>query len=136
MRYLIDTNVLSETVRPKPNRGVEEFLRGEKPLHLCISALTLGELRHGVERLATGKKQQALQHWLDSDLAAWFEGRILPVDEKVADTWGRLLARSRRTLPAVDSLLAATALTHGLTLVTHNTKDFYLPGLETIDPWR
>jgi predicted nucleic acid-binding protein len=106
---------------------------GDEALHLSV--LTLGELRRGVEKLPSGKRREKLRNWLEHELPDWFGERLLPIDAAVADAWGRLQAISARTLPAVDSLLAATALHHHLRLVTRNTMDFDVPGLETINPW-
>lgn len=97
--------------------------------------LTLGELRKYVEGIAEGERKRHLLDWLAVDLPAYFAGRILPVDAAVADRWGRLVAEAGRSLPAIDSLLAATALSHGLTWVTRNLKDFQHPGLQVLDPW-
>ena len=135
MSYLIDTNVLSEVVRPKPDTRVLEWLDGVADSALHLSVLTVGEIRSGVERLKTGARRERLRLWLEHDLPAWFEDRLLPVDAAVADRWGRLSAAARRPLPAIDSLLAATALVHGLRLVTRNTRHFAVPGLELLNPW-
>jgi predicted nucleic acid-binding protein len=110
-------------------RNGEEVV--DEALH--VSVLTLGELRRGVEKLPAGKRKKKLRYWLE--LPAWFGTRLLPIDAAVADTWGRLQAGAGRTLPVVDSLLAATALHHHLRLVTRNTMDFDGAGLETINPW-
>jgi predicted nucleic acid-binding protein len=136
MNYLLDTNVLSETVRPHPDAGVLRWLEAAPQERLYISALTFGELRKGVSLLSEGKKRQNLLHWLEHELAGWFEGKILAVDKDVADKWGFCLAQIGRTLPAIDSLIAATALTHNLVLVTRNIKDFEgIAGLEVLNPW-
>ncbi len=135
MSYLVDTNVISELVRPKPAPAVVEWFEGVADEALHLSVLTLGELRRGVEKLPASKRKEKLRHWLEQELPAWFGARLLPVDAAVADAWGRLQANAERTLPAVDSLLAATALHHHLRLVTRNTADFDVPGLETINPW-
>jgi len=103
---------------------------------LFLSVLTLGEIRKGLESVADGERRLKLLDWLETELPAFFTGRILPVDIAVADRWGRLQAEARRPLPAVDSLLAATAIQHGLRLVTRNEKDFAYPELEVINPWK
>lgn len=135
MSYLVDTNVISELTRPKPAQSVAAWFEEVADEALHLSVLTLGELRRGVEKLPSGKRKEKLRYWLEQDLPTWFGTRLLPIDAGVADTWGRLQASAERTLPAVDSLLAATALHHHLRLVTRNTMDFEVPGLETINPW-
>ncbi len=100
-----------------------------------MSVLTLGELRKGAEGLPEGGRKRRLLDWLEVGLPAYFAGRILPVDAPVADRWGRLLAEAGRPVPAIDSLLAATALAHGLTLVTRNFREFQHPDLTVLDPW-
>ena len=135
MSYLIDTNVLSELRRRDPDTSVVRWMADRPATTLYLSVLTLGELRKGVEALAEGDRKQRLLDWLEVEVPAYFGGRILPVDTAVAECWGRLLAMTGRPLPAIDSLLAATALCHGLTLVTRNLKDFQHPGLKALDPW-
>ncbi len=103
---------------------------------LYLSVLSVGEIRRGVESLANGRHRTALLDWLEVDLSAFFAGRLLPVDLAVADRWGRLLSHASRPLPAVDSLLAATALHHDMTLVTRNVRDFAIAGLDVINPWQ
>jgi toxin FitB len=133
--YLLDTNVISETARTKPHPGIERWFRDVPGEALHLSVLTLGEIRKGIEPLEASARREKLRVWLESQLPDWFEDRILAVDAAVADRWGRLLSEVRRPVPAIDSLLAATALHHGLRLVTRNTADFEYPGLEVVDPW-
>jgi len=135
LAYLLDTNVVSELARAQPARAVLQWLDQAPYETIHLSVLTQGELRHGIERLPAGSRKEHLRAWLDRDLPAWFGDRLLPVDALVADRWGRLAADSRRSLPTVDSLLAATALHHGLGLVTRNVGDFRYPGLLVINPW-
>jgi len=134
--YLLDTNVVSELVRKKPSGRVLRWLKSTPDSALHLSVLTLGEIRKGVEKLEDGPRKEQLRLWLEQDLPAWFESRILPVSASVADRWGRLLAAIRGWTPAIDSLLAATALHHELRLVTRNDRDFAYPGLEVVNPWR
>ena len=136
MSYLIDTNIISELRRKDANPGVISWFAERPATTLYLSVLTLGEIRKGIEALPSGKRKLALRDWLEVDLPAFFTGRILRVDEVVVDRWGRLLARIKRTAPAIDSLIAATALQHGLTLVTRNTADFKFPELDVINPWQ
>lgn len=135
MSYLLDTNVISELVRPKPAKAVLAWFDNIPSEALHISVLTLGEIRKGVEQMPDGARREKLRLWLEHDLVDWFETRVLPVDVKVADRWGRLVAQMGRPVPSIDSLLAATALHHELRLVTRNQKDFDYPGLEVINPW-
>lgn len=135
MSYLLDTNVISELVRPKQAKFVLDWFENIPSEALHISVLTLGEIRKGVEQMPDGMRREKLRLWLEHDLTDWFGDRVLPVDTLVADRWGRLLALVGRPVPSMDSLLAATALHHELRLVTRNEKDFDYPGLEVINPW-
>ena len=135
MSYLIDTNVLSELRRKSPNAGVVEWISQRPPTTLHISVLTLGEIRKGIDGLADEARRMKLLDWLEIDLPAFFTGRLLPVDIQVADRWGRMVAAAGRPLSAIDSLLAATALSHNLVLVTRNVKDFTDIPLQVINPW-
>ncbi|MHB1326035.1 MAG: PIN domain-containing protein [Thermoleophilia bacterium] len=135
MSYLLDTNVISESVRRTPDKAVIAWLKGIPGEALYVSVLTLGEVRKGIEGLKDHQRREKLRVWLEHDLPDWFEDRVLTIDTPVADRWGRLLASAGRPLPTIDSLLAVTALHHELRLVTRNTKDFEFPGLEVINPW-
>ncbi|GHT98007.1 ribonuclease VapC [Betaproteobacteria bacterium] len=135
MSYLIDTNVLSELRKRVPDTNVVRWVAERPAATLYLSVLTLGELRKGITALPEGARRQKLQDWLEVELPAFFAGRILPVDVAVAERWGWLMGAARRSLPAIDSLLAATALTHQLTLVTRNLKDFHTPNLDVQNPW-
>lgn len=136
MSYLLDTNVVSEIARPKPNQQVLRWIESVPDGALHLSVLTVGEIRKAVERLSDSKRRERLRLWLEQELPAWFEDRLLPVSAGVADRWGRLLAEVDRSVPAIDSLLAATALYHGLRFVTRNDGDFQFPPLEVVNPWR
>ncbi len=136
MSYLLDTCVLSETVRPRPDEGVIRWLSDLPDDALHISVLCIGELRKGIETMTEGSRRERLRLWLEHDLPQWFGDRVLPIDEAVAERWGLMLAQSGRTLLAIDSLLAATALHHGLRLVTRNVRDFRMDGLEVVNPWQ
>ncbi len=135
MSYLLDTNVISELVRPKPAKPVLAWFENIPSEALHISVLTLGEIRKGIEQMPDGARREKLRLWLEHELVDWFGTRILPVDIPVADRWGRLIALMRRPVPSIDSLLAATALQYELRLVTRNQKDFDYPGLEVVNPW-
>ena len=135
MSYLLDTNVLSELRRKTPNAGVVEWFARRPASTLFLSVLTLGELRKGIEGMIDAKRRRALLDWFEAELPIFFTGRILPIDMHVADRWGRLMATANRPMPAIDSLLAATAVHNDLSLVTRNVKDFTDLGLEVINPW-
>jgi len=100
-----------------------------------LSVLTLGEIRKGIEKLPESQRKNKLRYWLDKELPNWFGKHLLPINIEIALAWGGLQAQMNRPLPAIDSLLAATALHHDLCLVTRNTKDFIYPNLIVINPW-
>jgi predicted nucleic acid-binding protein len=135
MSYLLDTNVVSETIRCNPSKAVISWLDQIPAEAFFISVLTLGEIRKGIEALSDRKHRKKLRLWIDHELPRWFDERVVPVDLAVADRWGRLLAEIGRSVPTINSLLAATALHHDLRLVTHHVRDFDYPGLEVINPW-
>jgi hypothetical protein len=139
MSYLIDTNVISELRRKQPDANVVAWFAVRPVQSIFLSVLTLGEIRKGIESLGNTSvdpvRRQALADWLEVDLPTFFLGRVLSVDLPVSDRWGHLQAQARRPLPAIDSLLAATALHHNLSLVTRNARDFAGFGLNVINPW-
>jgi predicted nucleic acid-binding protein len=136
--FLLDTNCISELVRAKPERRVMQWIESADELLLYISVLTLGEIRKGLAALPQGKRRTRLETWLDVDLSTRFEGRILPIDEAVADRWGLLAAQAKRrglSLPVIDGLLAATAAHYNLTVVSRNVSDFVSAQVPVLNPW-
>ncbi|MCU0757001.1 MAG: type II toxin-antitoxin system VapC family toxin [Xanthomonadales bacterium] len=133
--YLLDTNVVSELGKRTPEPRLLAWFAGVSDARLRLSVLSVGEIRRGIERLADPVGRQRLQHWLDEQLLPWLGPQLLPVTLEVAECWGQLCARAGRSLPAVDSLLAATAQVHKLTVVTRNVADFNFPGVHCINPW-
>ena len=136
--YLLDTNVISELVRPQPAPEVIAWMEATDEATLYLSVLTLGEIRGGVARLAPGKRRTSLETWLKIHLRTRFEGRIIPIDAGVADRWGVLSAEAKRkgkALPVIDGLLAATAIHHDLTLVSRNARDFAHTQASVLNPW-
>lgn len=138
MSWLLDTCVICEPTQKQPAARVLAWLDEQPEETLYLSVITLGEIRKGTARLPAGSKRKRLESWLDHDLRDRFTGRILEIDAEIADLWGRLQARAEtrgRPLPTLDSLLAATALARGLSLVTRNTPDFSPTGVDLLDPW-
>ena len=134
MSFLLDTNVVSELRRREPDRSVTAWFTSVREADLYLSALVVGELRNGIERLARRDPDQATPYdkWL-ADLVDLYGDRIVPVTAEIADTWGRLNVPD--TLPVVDGLMAATALVHDWTLVTRNTADVRRSGVRLLDPF-
>lgn len=136
MSYLVDTNVLSEAARPKPDPKVVAWLRRHES-EIYISAITIGEIRRGIERLPDGKRQLALRTWLQS-LGDRMRGRILSFNTGTAHVWGQLKAewdRAGISVPSIDSQLVATAHRHKLTIVTRNVRDFEPTGVKVENPF-
>lgn len=138
MSWLIDTNVVSEWRLSLRDPGVIAWLDAADPFDLHLSVVTLAELRFGVELQPAGRKKRELSHWIETTLRDWFEGRILPVDQDIAEIWAVFAARSRTSgvnLDSMDLLIAATAQRHGLTVVTRNVKHFAPLGVPVLNPW-
>ena len=136
--FLLDTNIISELVKPKPEPKVTTWIDSIDENLMYLSVLTLGEIRKGIASLRDRSRRVTLEAWLDSDLSLRFAERILPIDRTVADRWGRLAAdaaAAKAPLPVIDGLLAATALDQNLTLVTRNTKDVAVTGVPVFNPW-
>jgi predicted nucleic acid-binding protein len=135
--FLLDTNAVSEWVKPRPNPGVIDWMEMADEDRIFISVISLAELRYGVERMAADRRRSQLERWLQDELPLRFESRVLPVDNTVAEAWGRTVSRAEaagRPIGAMDAFLAATAETHQLTLVTRNVSDF--PLLKAVlNPW-
>ena len=137
--FLLDTNVISEIVRPRPSANVVRWIEAADESLLHISVLTLGEIRKGIALLSDGRRRMSLESWLDKDLAHRFSGRILSIDRGIADRWGRISAHAKAAgfpLPVIDSLLAATAMQHDLVVVSRDETYKGVAGLELFDPWR
>lgn len=138
MNYLIDTCVVSELVKARPKASVVQWIEGCDEDALFLSVLTLGEIRKGIEKLDDQTRRRALQRWLDGDLRNRFAGRILPVSEEVASTWGTLQAAAERKgtpIPSIDGLIGATAIANNLTVATRNAGDLLRTGAMVFNPW-
>ena len=137
--FLLDTNVISEVVRPRADRRVLQWMETADEERLFLSVLTVGEIRKGIALLTNSKRRTQLETWLEVDLRERFSHRILPVDQDVADRWGLLTATAQRRgkpLPVIDALLAATALQHNLTVVSRNAVDFADTPVQVLNPWQ
>lgn len=133
--FLLDTNIVSELRRKQPEPRLLRWFELVENDRLYLSVLTIGEIRRGIVRLTDPDQQRRLARWLDGTLLPWLGSQLLPVNLAVAEQWGELCGSAGRPLPAIDSLLAATAITHNLVMVTRNVLDFRLPSLRIINPW-
>jgi toxin FitB len=138
VNFLLDTNVISEWTKPRPNGGVVQWLSDAEEDRLFLSVVTIAELRHGVERLPAGARRARLGIWVSEAVPARFEGRVLPIEIEIATAWGRMMARARlrgRVLSIMDGFMAATAQRHDMTLVTRNVADFEALDVRLLSPW-
>jgi predicted nucleic acid-binding protein len=138
MTFLLDTCVISELVAKQPNPRVVQWVDSIDEDKLFLSAITIGEIKKGIEKLAESSRKSALAEWLEGDLLIRFTDRILPIDIPVMLVWGQLTAeleKQGRRMPAIDSLIAATCLQGRLDLVTRNESDFVHSGIMIVNPW-
>jgi predicted nucleic acid-binding protein len=136
--WLLDTCALSENLQRRPDPEFAKWIEARDPEELFISAISIGEIEKGIQLLPDSAKKEKLARWFANELIPFFEDRTLEMGPVEARGWGRLFARrqlSGQKPPVIDSLLAATALTHGLTLVTRNEADFLPLGVEVLNPW-
>ena len=139
MAFLLDTNVVSETIKPKPEPRVVDWLETQMPADLFLAAQTIGELVRGARKVKEDARRERFESWIEQDLAQQFEGRVLPFDGPTAALWGRLMGdgdRAGRTPAAADAQIAAVAIHHQLTLITRNVKDFEHFDLKLLNPWQ
>ena len=139
MKFLLDTNVISELIARQPNPKVIEWIDNVTENAIYLSVITIGEVQRGIEKLPESRRRSDLLSWLQNNLFARFGNHILPLDVAVMLRWGTFIAdleKRGRPLPAMDSLIAATAIHHGLVIVTRNTKDFAFTEAEVLNPWQ
>lgn len=139
MRFLLDTNVVSELIAPRPEEVVVRWVDGLDPGTAYLSVVTVGEVAKGIEKLPDSSRRSALRDWLSDALLVRFEGRILEIDVDVMMAWGTLVARQEsvgRNMPAMDALIAALTIRNDLTLATRNERDFEDAGIRLFNPWR
>lgn len=138
MNYLLDTCLISELIKKEPHPAVVRWLDDQDEQRLFISILVLGELNKGVAKLAAGERREMLLSWVEHDLAERFEGRIVGLDLETAILWGRMQGEAEKAgkkLPVMDSLIAATAMRNGFTVVTRNVRDMQRCGAPVLNPW-
>ena len=138
MPFLLDTNIVSETVRPKPDERVLAWLETQTPDELFLAAQTIGELVRGARKVKDKARRERFEQWIERELTDQFEGRVLPFDGPAAVLWGRLMGDgdcTGRPPAATDAQLAAVALHHDLTLVTRNVRDFRRLDVRLLNPW-
>ena len=138
MNFLLDTNVVSEWIKPRPDAGVVTWLNECDEDRIFLSVVTVAELRNGIEHMSSGARRERLDKWLREELLLRFEGRLLGVDMYVADVWGIFTARvktSGQSIGPMDACIAAIAEHHGLSLVTRNVADFKTFKIKVINPW-
>ncbi len=137
--FLLDTNVISEIMRPRKDPNVVAWIEATDEDLLFLSVLTIGEIRKGIELHPDATRRARLQGFLEKDVLQRFDDRLLPVDAAICERWGRMQAAMRvqhgQTLPVIDGLLAATAQHHNLTFVTRNMRDVVLTGVSVFNPW-
>ena len=139
MNYLLDTCVISELIKPKPNSKVVKWLRSCRDENLFLSVLTIGEIQKGISKLPDSHKRNNLQEWMDAELILRFDRRILGIDFKIAQKWGEIQASAEITgnkMLVIDSLIAAIGLIHDLTIVTRDTSGMEKSGAKLFNPWK
>jgi toxin FitB len=136
--YLLDTNIISELTKTRPEPKVISWIQATSEELLYLSVLAIGEVRKGIDSLPASNRRSLLESWLANDLVLRFSGRILEVNLDVAERWGTISAQAKiagTPLAVIDGLMAATTLHHNLTLVTRNIKDLRVAGIKTLNPW-
>ena len=141
MKYLLDTNIISEFVSKKPNQKVLDYINSLDESDIYLSVITLGEIRFGIEKLDREKQKKKiknLSHWLNNDLMQRFEGRVLDIDLEIMLKWGEVNAQLQKVgkpMPIMDSLIASSCLAKDFVLITRNEKDFYSFEMEMVNPF-
>ena len=138
MNYLLDTCVISELIKERPSTRVVEWVRGINENFMFLSVLTIGEIHKGIRKLPVSKNRNTLREWVSKDLCQRFENRILSVSMEIAGIWGEIQGNAEKKgekIPVVDSLIAATAIAHALTVVTGNAVDMEKTGVPIYNPW-
>jgi len=138
MKYLLDTCVISEIFRPKPNKKVISWMKRQKENNLYLSVLTFGEMEKGIEKAPDILRKRSLKLWVEEDLKKRFKDRIIPVDLTVAAKWGTIQGAAElrgKPMPAIDGLIAVSALVYDCIVVTRNISDMKQCPVELLNPW-
>jgi predicted nucleic acid-binding protein len=138
MNYLLDTCLISELAKSEPHGKVIDWVLGENETSFYLSVLTFGELHKGVEKLPESNKKDALRIWIEDELKNRFQNRIIGIDMRVSVIWGKIQSiaeKKGKPMPAVDALIAATGISHDLTVVTRNVTDMEQSGVKLLNPW-
>jgi len=134
--YLLDTNILSDMTKLRPNKGIFEWFSNTSEKNMYISVMSIGEIVYGIEKLPDGTKKANLSDWLEVVIYDGFDGRILDINTNVMTIWGEMWAKFHRSLQIQDTLIAATAITYDMTIVTRNVKDFIdIAYVNVLNPW-
>ena len=139
MAFLLDTNVVIETVRPRPHRPVLDWIEAQNPSDLFLAAQTIGELVRGARKVKEQERRGRFERWIEQDLARQFDRRVLPFDGRTGAIWGRVMGdgdRAGRRPSAADAQIAALAIQHELILITRNVRDFAQFDVRLLNPWR
>ena len=139
MKYLLDTCVISELVKIKPNKKVVDWITQNNEGNFYVSSLTFGEIHKGIEKLPKAIRKNTLHQWVEHDLKERCRNRILSIDLNVAMVWGKIQAKTEldgKPMPAIDGLIAATGMAHDLTVVTRNIADMEQSGVTLLNPWK
>lgn len=138
MKYLLDTCIVSELIKKNPDHKVAAWIAGKEENNLFLSVLTFGEIHKGIEKMPTSKKKTRLHNWVEIELRERFKNRIIDFNLEVATIWGKIQALSEmqgKAMPTIDGQIAATGLAYSLTIVTRNTSDMQISGVELYNPW-
>jgi predicted nucleic acid-binding protein len=139
MGYLLDTCVISEIAKPKPNKDVILWLTENDEDNFYLSVLTFGELYKGISKLPHSKKKEILYDWVENELKNRFKNKILDINFVIAEIWGNIEGKTEQkgiVLPSIDALIASTAIAYDLTVVTRNTSDMEITGVKLLNPWK
>ncbi len=139
MKYLLDTCVISEAIKPQADKNVISWIQSQNEENLYLSVLTFGEIEKGIEKLNNSKRKRSLQLWVEDDLKKRFEGRIISIDLDVSVKWGTVQGKAElagKPMPAIDGLIAVSGLVHNCVVVTRNISDMSQSSVALFNPWQ